>query len=68
MGKIILTKYFIFIYLLIFIVMHVFAEVKPDNFVYVSEIIPNIKQDLRYFGNNNFVGRPLLAIKNPCVF
>jgi D-alanyl-D-alanine dipeptidase len=48
--------------------MDVFAEVKPDNFVYVSEIIPNIKQDLRYFGNNNFVGRPLLAIKNPCVF
>lgn len=45
--------------------MDVFAEEKPDNFVYVSEIIPNIKQDLRYFGNNNFVGRPIIGYKKP---
>ncbi len=50
---------------MIFIVMDVFAEEKPDNFVYVTEIIPNIKQDMRYFGSNNFVGRPITGYKKP---
>jgi D-alanyl-D-alanine dipeptidase len=45
--------------------MDVFAEEKPDNFVYVTEVIPNIKQDIRYFGNNNFVGRPITGYKKP---
>ncbi|WP_342220399.1 M15 family metallopeptidase [Rickettsiella endosymbiont of Miltochrista miniata] len=45
--------------------MDVFAEEKPDNFVYVTEIIPNIKQDMRYFGSNNFVGRPITGYKKP---
>jgi D-alanyl-D-alanine dipeptidase len=31
----------------------------PEGFVYVDEVIPSIKQELRYFGNNNFVGRPI---------
>lgn len=46
-------------------VMDVFAEEKPDNFVYVTEIIPNIKQDIRYFGSNNFVGRPIMGYRRP---
>ncbi|WP_339050894.1 M15 family metallopeptidase [Rickettsiella endosymbiont of Xylota segnis] len=45
--------------------MDVFAEEKSDNFVYVNEIIPNIKQDVRYFGKNNFVGRPINGYKKP---
>lgn len=65
MCKIFFKNCFIFLALLIFIVMDVFAEEKPDNFVYVSEIIPNIKQDLRYFGKNNFVGRPITGYKKP---
>lgn len=55
----------LFIYLLVFIVMDVFADEKPDNFVYVTEIIPNIQQDIRYFGSNNFVGRPIVGYKKP---
>jgi D-alanyl-D-alanine dipeptidase len=31
----------------------------PDGFVYLDEVIPTIKQDIRYFGVNNFVGRPV---------
>ena len=31
----------------------------PEGFVYVDEVIPSIKQDIRYFGVNNFVGRPV---------
>ncbi len=42
-----------------------FAEEKPNNFVYVTEIIPNIKQDIRYFGQNNFVGRPIAGYRRP---
>lgn len=65
MCKIVFIMCRLFIYLLVFIVMDVFAEEKPDNFVYVTEIIPNIKQDIRYFGNNNFVGRPISGYKKP---
>jgi D-alanyl-D-alanine dipeptidase len=65
MCKIVLITRRIFLYLLIFMVMDVFAEEKPDNFVYVTEIIPNIKQDIRYFGNNNFVGRPITGYEKP---
>lgn len=35
----------------------------PDGFVYVDEVIPSIQQDLRYFGNNNFVGRPIYGYR-----
>ncbi len=28
----------------------------PDGFVYVSEVIPDIVEDLRYYGENNFLG------------
>ena len=31
----------------------------PEGFIYVDEVIPSIKQDIRYFGVNNFVGRPI---------
>ena len=31
----------------------------PDGFVYLDEVIPSIKQDIRYFGVNNFLGRPV---------
>ena len=65
MCKMAFIKYPIFFFLLVFIVMDIFAEEKPDNFVYVTEIIPNIKQDIRYFGNNNFVGRPIIGYKKP---
>lgn len=31
----------------------------PEGFIYIDEVIPSIKQELRYFGSNNFVGRPI---------
>lgn len=31
----------------------------PQGFVYVTEIIPNIKLELRYFTSNNFIGKPI---------
>ncbi|HHW12711.1 MAG TPA: M15 family metallopeptidase [Firmicutes bacterium] len=31
----------------------------PEGFVYVDEVIPDIVQELRYYGSNNFTGRPV---------
>jgi D-alanyl-D-alanine dipeptidase len=31
----------------------------PESFLYAEDVIPSIHQELRYFGNNNFVGRPI---------
>lgn len=32
---------------------------KPNSFVYIKDIIPNAVIDLRYYGENNFVGAPI---------
>jgi len=31
----------------------------PDGFVRLSAVAPQIEQDIRYFGDHNFVGRPI---------
>lgn len=31
----------------------------PSGFVELSDVDPTIRQDMRYFGSNNFVGRPI---------
>lgn len=35
----------------------------PEGFVYVEDVIPSIKIELRYLGNNNFVGTPIEGYK-----
>jgi D-alanyl-D-alanine dipeptidase len=35
------------------------AQTLPDDFVYLRDVDPSIQQDIRYAGENNFVGRPL---------
>lgn len=35
------------------------AETLPGGFVYLADIDPTIRQDIRYAGVNNFIGRPL---------
>ncbi|MGB5382551.1 MAG: M15 family metallopeptidase, partial [Lutimonas sp.] len=35
------------------------------DFVYVEDLMPNIKIDLRYFGSNNFVGKPIAGYNQP---
>lgn len=37
-----------------------FAQSKlPDGFVYVESEIPSIKVELKYFGSDNFIGKPI---------
>ena len=31
----------------------------PEGFVYVDEVIPDVVQEIRYYGTNNFMGRPV---------
>jgi D-alanyl-D-alanine dipeptidase len=35
------------------------AQALPDDFVFLRDIDPTIRQDIRYAGSNNFMGRPL---------
>jgi D-alanyl-D-alanine dipeptidase len=35
----------------------------PEGFVYVEDLIPSIKVELRYFGDHNFVGTPIDGYK-----
>ena len=46
----------IFLFLLI---SKVVSQNKPDDFVYLLDLEPSIKIELRYFSNNNFIGRPI---------
>ena len=46
-------------YLLFFTAyLNVFAQL-PEGFVYVTDVIPDIKIELRYITSNNFVGKPI---------
>ncbi|XCF05576.1 M15 family metallopeptidase [Tamlana crocina] len=35
----------------------------PEGFVYVSDSIPDMEVELRYYGSNNFVGKPIEGYK-----
>ncbi|KTD22166.1 D-alanyl-D-alanine dipeptidase [Legionella lansingensis] len=40
----------------------------PKGFVYLDEVAPNIIEDMRYAGSNNFVGHPIPGYKiNRCI-
>ena len=44
------------------------TEGLPEGFVYVEEVIPNIRVELRYLTDDNFIGRPVDGyIKSRCI-
>ncbi len=49
-------------FLLIFISIFAFGQL-PKDFVYVIDIIPDIKIELRYCTTNNFIGKPIEGYK-----
>jgi len=51
-----------FTVLLFFCFGFVFAQL-PKEFVYVEDVIPSIKVELRYFSKNNFLGKPVDGYK-----
>ena len=38
---------------------------RPDDIVDVTEVMPEIALDIRYFGRHNFVGRPIPGYQAP---
>ena len=52
-----------------FIVMFLLAPASagagqlPTGFVYLRDVAPEILQDMRYAGPDNFIGRPVPAIR-----
>jgi len=51
-----------FTFLLLFC-FEIAAAQLPKGFVYVEDMVPTIKVDLRYFSNNNFLGKPVDGYK-----
>jgi D-alanyl-D-alanine dipeptidase len=41
------------------------AEEIPDGFVWLKHIDPTIEQDIRYYGDHNFLGRPVAGYEAP---
>ncbi|CAN5142052.1 M15 family metallopeptidase [soil metagenome] len=39
----------------------------PKGFVYIKEVIPDVVLDVRYAGNDNFIGKPITGYKEPKV-
>jgi len=37
----------------------------PNNFVYLKDVVPSIREDIRYATYHNFIGRPLPGYENP---
>ena len=52
-----MSRFIALIYILLSITS-VSAQI-PDGFVYLSDIAPSIKQEVRYAGRDNFVGQPI---------
>lgn len=36
-----------------------------EDFVYLKDIMPNLRSDLRYYGSNNFIGKPVEGYNAP---
>ncbi len=53
-------------FLALFITSLTYAQL-PKGFVYAKDIIPNLAQDLRYCGENNFVGEAIDGYEKPVV-
>lgn len=44
-----------------------FSQKLPEGFVYLNDIDATIKHELRYFSDNNFIGKPINGYHNNCV-
>jgi len=42
-----------------------FAPPLHEDFVYLKDIMPNLRSDLRYYGSNNFMGRQAKGYNSP---
>ena len=57
----------IFFSFLLMICLSVFSQKIPNGFVYLSDVDASIQKELRYFSNNNFIGKKIDGYYNDCV-
>ncbi len=43
----------------LFLIINGSAKELPKGFAYLEEQIPTVELDMRYYGNNNFIGKPI---------
>ncbi len=69
-SKILLTSFFLFTCLCLtsFVEIAYCADKRPDSFVDIQEVIPDIQLDIRYFGPHNFVGEKVDGYLAPKCF
>ena len=53
------------IYCSVFIFSFLYSNQLPQGFVYIIDIVPNIKIDLKYYTNDNFVGERINGYNEP---
>lgn len=46
-------------------IMDYFVLEKPTDFVYLADVAPDIQQEVRYYGKDNFLGRPVKGYHKP---
>ncbi len=44
---------------------YTYPNTRPEGFVYLKEIVPDILVDMRYAGSNNFIGRAIEGYERP---
>ncbi|WP_299525745.1 M15 family metallopeptidase [uncultured Lutibacter sp.] len=57
----VLNKKINYLVLLLFLIITIknYAQDLPEGFVYLKNVIPSIEVEMRYFGNNNFIGEQI---------
>ncbi|MGC6431057.1 MAG: M15 family metallopeptidase [Jejuia sp.] len=55
-----------FVFLISLISLFTHAQI-PDGFVYAEDVLPDLKVELSYYGDNNFVGTPIEGYHNNCL-
>ena len=58
-----IPPYLLVLILTIFTFGNGIAQQLPKGFVYIKTIVPTIELELRYAGNNNFIGKPIDGYK-----
>jgi D-alanyl-D-alanine dipeptidase len=53
--------------ILLFLSFILNAQKLPKGFVYLKEIAPSIKTELRYFSHQNFIGKPIAGYERDCL-
>ena len=58
-------RFVLFIFVLMNPIALMASQQLPDGFVYLEEVVPSIRLDMRYFSEDNFTGKPVDGYLKP---